>query len=771
MPTVGSHRRSLTAHDDRIVQAVAIAAAIAASFAPAQPTGTAVADVAWKAALALLVVFATARAHRWSWLVLGGVAAGTSVGVDMALGWSSLVVGLAGGARALRLRVLGAVVGALAANALLRQDWYLFHGASTLVGAAAIAPVLVSGYRRSRSRQRRLVRRVAVTTGAVVGLATITYLVAFALAAGSLSHASDEAHLALRAASAGRADAAEVHLGTAAANIRAGRSTTSAMWAQPVRLVPGLAQHARAIDVASDRALHVAVAAALTAHVGDYQSLKYASGRVDLDRVTALHRPLTNTASTLDEAGDGVDGIDRSWLLPPLRERVDSLATELREAGRQAADAAKVVDALPGLLGGDGERTYLVVFENPAEQRGLGGLFGNYAELRAADGKVRLARSGATTSLERATDPALRHLDGPAEYLKRYGDYQPAHYLRDATLSPNFPDVAEVLDQLYPQVGGDRLDGVIAMDPTTLARLLRFTGPVRVHGVRLTYKNAADYVLRKQYLTFGDSNDERKDILVDATKVVFDRLLGGDLPSPARLVRALGPMVAERRLMFNATRAPEQRVFRRLGADGALPRAADDQDTFSLVHQNFGNDKLDTYLHRSVDYRTTVDARTGAVSATATVTLRNDVPPAPLPRYISGNTRGAAEGTNLMNLSVYSSLDLAGAELDGEPIALTAGVEAGSSTYSGLVSVARGQTRVLVVHLRGGADLGKGRYRVAIIPQPSVIPDQVTATIAAQHGTVEAVVGDEDAELVDGRASRAREDQVATLELEATIGR
>ena len=38
---------------------------------------------------------------------------------------------------------------------------------------------------------------------------------------------------------------------------------------------------------------------------------------------------------------------------------------------------------VPGLLGADGERTYLIAFLNPSEQRGLGGFIGNYAEITA----------------------------------------------------------------------------------------------------------------------------------------------------------------------------------------------------------------------------------------------------------------------------------------------------------------------------------------------------------------------------------------------------
>ena len=51
-------------------------------------------------------------------------------------------------------------------------------------------------------------------------------------------------------------------------------------------------------------------------------------------------------------------------------------------------------------------------------------------------------------------------------------------------MSPDLPDVAQVIRELYsgayPDMGGDHIDGVLVVDPSGLAALLNFTGPIQV---------------------------------------------------------------------------------------------------------------------------------------------------------------------------------------------------------------------------------------------------------------------------------------------------
>ena len=170
-------------------------------------------------------------------------------------------------------------------------------------------------------------------------------------------------------------------------------------------------------------------------------------------------------------------------------------------AQASASLAAQLVQAAPSLLGGDGVRHYFIAFMTPAESRGLDGLDRRLRRATADQGHLTLTRSGDIGQLNAAMPRGGGHLTGPADYLARYGRFLPQDdRFQDVSYAPDLPTVADVIQQLYPQVGGSSIDGVLALDPYGLAALIRLTGPIEVPGLgKLTSANTANELLEGQY--------------------------------------------------------------------------------------------------------------------------------------------------------------------------------------------------------------------------------------------------------------------------------
>jgi hypothetical protein len=703
-----------------------------AAAGPGRPTASPTADLVLRVAAVVVVGLAAARAQPWTLLGLVGVAAATTTGTAAVVAWVALVGTVAALARPIPepIRpVFGAAVGVLGFGCLQRQVDYGSMGTSLLVGLVVVAPILVSAYRASGPRARRT---TAVVAGIVAGLTVVAGLVLVAtglLVRPSLTEGADDADAAISAARAAREDEALMHLQDAEAAFDRADDLLGRPWVAPLRYVPVMSQHLAALQQVAREGTALASSPDVVQAVSDYRGLKYESGRVDVERARSLEAPVVATAELLAAAEDRVGAVDRTWLVPAISDRLVEFEDRLAGAADDAAVAADVLALVPALLGADGDRHYVVAFTTPAEARGIGGFFGNYGELEAVDGEVRMVRSGSVLDIE-PTVPGVRTLRGPDEYLARYGRYRPADYLRDATFSPHFPYVADVISQLYPQAGGPPVDGVVLMDPYALAALLEFTGPIEVPGYPepLTSENLPDIVIRQQYIDFAEDNDARKDILVDATEIAFDRLLEGDLPAPGELIDALGPMVRQRRLLLWSVEAAEQELFEAIGADGAVP-AADDHDLLLVTHQNYGNNKVDAYFQRSVDYDATVDEATGEVEATATITLTNRAPADGLPDYVIGNQRSEPLGSNVMNLTALSSSALRSATLDGVPVELDHSTEVGLNAYDLRLTIPPRSSRRLVLELKGGVDLRTGPYRLRLVPQAMTNPDEVQVTV------------------------------------------
>ncbi|MCB0972085.1 MAG: DUF4012 domain-containing protein [Acidimicrobiales bacterium] len=715
-----------------LTDAIAVAAGLAAALAPAELTGHASIDAVERAVVVTVVTFVGAHGRRWSWLAAGALVAVPARGTSAVLALVGLAVLVAGLWPKRRSRPIGAVgIGLLMNAAMWLPPSSLPWG---LVGSVIGAALLMgSGLRYVRSARRRAVHLGLAALAAVVVIGTVALGAAFALAFGDVRTGGDAARRALNAARDGDADATGMALLEATEAFDRAEGTVTGPLSVPARLVPGLAQQLEAVTVTVTQGADITATADDLASTADYDELHY-EGRLDLAQVQALAEPTHRAAEALDEASEELEGVLDGFLLPPLRSRLTELNDEIADASRDTDLAATFLDVTPGLFGADGERRYLIIFITPAELRGAGGFIGSYAELTATDGEVDLSRSGRIAELILARPQGERTLDGPEDYLERYGRFAPEDFLQDTTFSPHFPSSADVIAQLYPQSGGVEVDGVIGVDPTGLAALLELTGPVSVEGLAepLSADNAVEVLTKTQYLEVPD-DAERGEILTEATKVTFEKLIDSSLPSPRRLADTLSPAARSGHLRVWSPIEAEQEAFELVGADGSLvfPEGG---DGLSVIQQNAGNNKLDAYLQRTIDYEPTIDADSGDLSATLRIELRNDVPSLDLPDAVVGNSRGVPLGTNLTWLTIFTPHQVTTATLDGEPIVLGPTRERGIGGWdTPLIEVPPGGSAVLELELVGGVDLTEA-YTLAVLPQPVANPDRFTSTLRIVGG-------------------------------------
>ena len=273
------------------------------------------------------------------------------------------------------------------------------------------------------------------------------------------------------------------------------------------------------------------------------------------------------------------------------------------------------------------------MFTTPSEARSSG-FIGNWGILTVDHGALALTGFGRTTELNPPFDQAPHTISGPADYLARYGAYQPERDWRSVTMSPDFPTVAKVAEELAPQSGLGPIDGVIAVDPEGIAALLKLTGPVAVAGrdEPLTAENAAAFLLRGQYEELN--NPTRIDYLDEAGHAVADRLTHGSLPGLRTVGHVLGTAVKQGHILLQANDPTAEHLFRRLGASGTLVPSTGDY--VGLTTQNWSGNKIELFLDRSLRYDVHVDPGTGEERATATITLVNRAPTTGEPDYLIG---------------------------------------------------------------------------------------------------------------------------------------
>ncbi len=739
-------RRARRARDQRLVVGIALVGAILAGMFPASPTGLGVADVLWCAALVGATSWAASRSRRWAWLWSSGIVAVFCISSWWVLvGAAALAMAMVAVFLKTRLRPLGAIIGAMVGLTALHLPAQGFHGLPSLAALVALFPLFGSAYERSSEVVTRRIRRGLLVAAVLAGLATAALGVSAVLARRSLSEAVHDSRQGLAEIRSGQQSTAAVGLDRASGEFAHAADLLDAFWTWPARLVPVVAQQRQALARASGAGAVIARTGSVAADTAPYQQLKAANGTVDLRTVITMQQPVAQTAAALLSAQRTLHAIRSDWLLPPVASPLADFSRQVDQALPQAQLASEALQDAPGLLGASGDRTYLILFTNPAESRFLGGFTGSFGILTAHQGKVSFTVGDRISLLFPGPAAANLAVTGESDFMNRYGRYDPARNLQNLTVSPDLPTDATVTRSLFHQYYGTWVDGVVVVDPFGLAALLKLTGPVDVPGlpVPLTADNAAHYLVYQQYVDYGNEKDDRKDILSAAGKATFKALTTRSLPGPADVGAALGPMVQQGRLLFYPFDASELPLFQRMGTVGGFDPDPSG-DYLSLRSANANPSKIDSYLTRSIAYQVMYDPANGETEATATITLHNASPPGGLPEYLIGNSKDPSNGgtvpvgTNTMYLSYYSPLVLSASTLNGQAVGVEYQHEKGAQVYSATLAVGPGQTSILVLHLSGALPPGS-TYHLQVLNQPMVNSDNlsvdVQASSSAWHAT------------------------------------
>jgi hypothetical protein len=395
---------------------------------------------------------------------------------------------------------------------------------------------------------------------------------------------------------------------------------------------------------------------AIAAQEVSLDDLRPRDGHFDTTALSTLAIPSQSAAAVASRAAADIDAIDPTPLVGAVASAVDQARTAFDSAAGAVDALRRATELLPSMLGQDGPRTYLLLVQNNAEWRSLGGVSGTVIELRADHGALSLVDTHSATSLSRGISGPVVEL--PSDLQKIY-DTRPARYFHNLTQIPSFPIDGPLAREMYRQQTGREVDGVMAVDPVVLSYLLEATGPLALpDGESLTGDNAVPLLLDDVYRRYADPAAQDA-FFAGATGAVFEALRAGRGSTPG-LIAALARGVQERRVLAWAAEPTEQAVIEGTTLAGQLP-ASDGRTARFGVYLNDGTgSKMSYYIVPKVELRwgscrTSVDA--SARDVTLTLTLSNTAPAdaaTALPGYVTGNgVYGTPPGAATVVTDVY----------------------------------------------------------------------------------------------------------------------
>ncbi|WP_233512665.1 DUF4012 domain-containing protein [Micromonospora deserti] len=441
----------------------------------------------------------------------------------------------------------------------------------------------------------------------------------------------------------------------------------------------------------------------------DLTDLVPAGGRLDPAGLRTVSAQLSSVDDTVQQTRASLAAVPTDGLVGQVREALTDLRGEIDRLAALTAAADQASRLLPPLLGVDGPRRYLLVFQNPAELRATGGMVGAYAVIHAEDGRIRLGRQGTSAAFGHFLPP----LKVPPEVRAIWTDL-PGIYPADVNLTPHFPTAAALYREMFRRRTGGTVDGVLAVDPVVLSYLLKATGPVSVPGgLTLASDTAVRTLLSDSYQRMD--NDRQDAFFAASAAGVFNALLKENINSRA-LLSAFDRAVTERRILFWSARPEEQRTFGDSRIAGTLPER-DTVPTVGVFLNDGSGAKLGYYL-RPAATLTVGDCRPdGRRELRLRVTLHSAAPKSGLSKSVTGLALAGDPYTVRTLVSVYSPAGGAvlGARLDGVETPMSSGAERGRRVGRATADVGPGASRTLEVTLLT-AKTGAGAAELWLTP-------------------------------------------------------
>jgi hypothetical protein len=472
----------------------------------------------------------------------------------------------------------------------------------------------------------------------------------------------------------------------------------------------------------------------------DWDTLIPSQQGVNLGPLVAAKPKLAAAADAVRRSADKLNEIDAGTLVPQIsaplvsvREQLDSVRIELD----LAADTATIA---PGMMGSAGPRRYLLLIQNNAEARATGGIPGALAVMNIDRGKLTLDAQTSATALGTMSpgipvDPEQQRI-----YSGRIGKF-----MQDVNLTPDFPTSASAAVSMWQQKTGERLDGVVSIDPVALSYMLRATGPVTVSDphlqelvtgtlpARLDQSNVVKTLLSDVYTQVPEP--ALQDLYFARVAEQIFEALSSSKNDNTKFLEGLSQGVGEGRVLLWSAERTEQSVIGKYSLGGSISGGSISPSQFGVYFNDGTGAKMDFYVKRTVQLvkECTGD---GYSRVKARIMSTNTVPKDAaerLPAYVTGGGLfGVPAGSVQTNVVAYGPLqsNVDSASRDGKKTGFSAQHHAGRPVGAVTIRLAPGQSST--IEFTFDKIVQSTAPQLSVTPTVQALKDVVLATQDAQ---------------------------------------
>jgi hypothetical protein len=335
-----------------------------------------------------------------------------------------------------------------------------------------------------------------------------------------------------------------------------------------------------------------------------------------LDIFKLAEKNVTDAKKELDAAQQNIDKVSVTDLPKDQQEKFLLLKQKLPEIRNVLDIFLSNSHIFVDLLGGNGPRKYLFLFQNNSEMRATGGFVGSYGLLDISNGHVKKFFIDGIFN----PDGQLKDKIVPPAPIQKISA---AWSLHDSNWFPDFPLSAKKAIQFYEKTGGPTADGVITFTPTVMQKLLEITGPINMpdYNVTLDANNFIELTQYKVEVDYDKEDNQPKKILADLAPMILEKLLANkDLGNISKTADVFLSGLKEKQILLYSQNKELEDIIAKQGWSGEIIPAS--KDYISVINTNINGFKTDAVIQESIDHSAEIQSD-GSVVDTVTVTRKH----------------------------------------------------------------------------------------------------------------------------------------------------
>lgn len=317
---------------------------------------------------------------------------------------------------------------------------------------------------------------------------------------------------------------------------------------------------------------------------------------------------IDNVALNLNNAQKNIEEVNIDYIPEDLRGKIEMAKNQLPAIAKNFNNLSDDFSSIAEVFGSNRPQKYLLIFQNDSEMRATGGFVGSYGILDMEDGKIEnLFIDGIFNPDGQLTEKIVPPI--PIQKISA------AWSMHDANWFADFSTSAKKIALFYEKTGGPTVDGVIAITPKVLEKMLEVTGPIEMpkYDVVIDKDNFVVKTQTQVEKLYDKEENKPKQILADLAPEIIERLFDTEnlnfeekAQRYLNVINIIEESFKGKYILFYHRDSEINEVIIKRGLGGQILDSSGDY--LSVVHSNINGYKTDAVVEEKIIHSSEVSS-------------------------------------------------------------------------------------------------------------------------------------------------------------------